>query len=1494
MATYSVSPAILPSQTGNSGKFLTTNGINASWATVSAGSPSPLTTKGDLYVFSTIDARLPVGTNGQVLSADSSQATGLKWIAPPATAPGAPLNSFQWNSAGVFAGANSVYYDGVNDYFGAGINNTGSLTLSHPFQVGGGNSYAAPSISGTINYHSVPASPATATATATYQLKLVDPSSPAAVQQDFGGAFYLADGTNNFNYWVAAYKNVDGIKVFSPGNALVSFLDNSDMANFYVALSWTASPSVVSGYVVWVSGGIYSGYNGQDVGNVTSFNDIGVGWNFTYAYPPTVLGLSYNATGQTISYKIYDYLVADGVNLFSTTSKNLAFTDNNGSQHPPTSGTAVVNTSSGTYNSNSYNHQYEIWAQYADGGYSSTSLNKSVADTGPTAVADPVPNAAVQNSGGSGYFASGYSMNYQLVAYKYVSGGCIYSPGVSTISFTDDSSFTGYSVYLSWAPSVGADGYILFISGGPHFYTYYSQNIGNVTSYYDSDSGWNLQYPYPMTTMPDPSFISAVQNDAETGYTANGTNAFNIYVAAYVSGASGYIVSPGSTTTVFTDNNDSSTFGIDINWASVTAPANGKPADAYYVYITGTTPYNTGYFIQNIVGTSLIDQATGWSGGATYPPPNSVNRYYTYQVQLSWASVPLATNYLILKAGGDSGWSYDHYINQAGTSINDTDDSIWTASYAGTNPPTPVEQPLTYDIHVSHASVGGVASYYTERDVNGGGYTTFYDVNATSFIDGNNSFTWSSSPSTVNTLFLADGSTHTNHAYSYSNSDAVYSPSFGTASVTDDNSGRFYSISWTAPSYPAGADKLKLITDGTYGELLTSPTLTYKDINQSYNSNTTVTPNTVPTRFYADRYGAVNVDSLTAATYIDTPKVGTGTGIFQLGVSAASSGADAIAFGTSSTASAQYSVALGTGTTASSAGNIALGHLANAHGGVSAIAIGDTSVANGTAAIAVGPGASAINGNSLALGYAAISSNAGTAIGYNSGASGSLALAMLSGSVASGGESIAIGVNSAATSTHTIVIGSSSGAGTNFDIAIGYACTSNGGNCVSLGFGTSATGNNAICIGSSTQGTFDRAVGIGYNARGNGIEAVALGTSALAQGTDSIALGAAARSHNDNSVTLGANTTVSANNGIAIGSGASVGSTSASSIALGIFSTVGTSSGASAAIGYSNTINNSSPNSYAFGQGNAVTGNAAFAFGQNNTITNNSSMGIGFSISSPPASTILIQSVAGIRLQSTSSFVYINEKLGIKNLSPSALLELGTAGTTLGTMGISGNTSGRILIQPAAAAGTWTWTLPTTGGTNLYTLQTNGSGTTTWAQVDVSTAAITGTLPVANGGTGTTKPQATLFNHHVDAGNTTTTETTLYTDTIAASQLGANDDKLEATYGGVFVSSATATREIKIYFGGTVMLDTGALTLSLSSAWTAYVTIIRVSSSVVRYAISFTTEGAALAAYTAVGEITGLTLSNTQILKITGQAAGVGAATSDVLAKLGYVEYKPA
>lgn len=152
----------------------------------------------------------------------------------------------------------------------------------------------------------------------------------------------------------------------------------------------------------------------------------------------------------------------------------------------------------------------------------------------------------------------------------------------------------------------------------------------------------------------------------------------------------------------------------------------------------------------------------------------------------------------------------------------------------------------------------------------------------------------------------------------------------------------------------------------------------------------------------------------------------------------------------------------------------------------------------------------------------------------------------------------------------------------------------------------------------------------------------------------------------------------------------------------------------------------------------------------------------------------------------------------------------------------------------------------------------------------------------------------TLATNFADAGNTTTTETDIFTYTIAAAKLAANGDQVETMWSGIFVSSGTATRQLRAYFGGTLILDTGALTVSLAASWVIFCTVMRVSATVIRYAVSMTTEGAALAAYTAVGEVTGLTLANTNVIKITGTAAGVGAATNDIVGKVGSVSFCPA
>lgn len=79
-----------------------TDDITLSW--------SLLTTKGDLAAFSTVPARLAIGTNDYVLTADSTAATGMAWKAPAgASGTGQIMNSL---GAGSGVAQGQTYYGG--------------------------------------------------------------------------------------------------------------------------------------------------------------------------------------------------------------------------------------------------------------------------------------------------------------------------------------------------------------------------------------------------------------------------------------------------------------------------------------------------------------------------------------------------------------------------------------------------------------------------------------------------------------------------------------------------------------------------------------------------------------------------------------------------------------------------------------------------------------------------------------------------------------------------------------------------------------------------------------------------------------------------------------------------------------------------------------------------------------------------------------------------------------------------------------------------------------------------------------------------------------------------------------------------------------------------------------------------------------------------------------------------------------------------------------
>ena len=65
---------------GTDGEFLVADSSQATGLNWGSGSDSTLTTKGDLYTYDTANARLPVGNDGSILTVASGETTGLLWV----------------------------------------------------------------------------------------------------------------------------------------------------------------------------------------------------------------------------------------------------------------------------------------------------------------------------------------------------------------------------------------------------------------------------------------------------------------------------------------------------------------------------------------------------------------------------------------------------------------------------------------------------------------------------------------------------------------------------------------------------------------------------------------------------------------------------------------------------------------------------------------------------------------------------------------------------------------------------------------------------------------------------------------------------------------------------------------------------------------------------------------------------------------------------------------------------------------------------------------------------------------------------------------------------------------------------------------------------------------------------------------------------------------------------------------------------------------------
>lgn len=150
----------------------------------------------------------------------------------------------------------------------------------------------------------------------------------------------------------------------------------------------------------------------------------------------------------------------------------------------------------------------------------------------------------------------------------------------------------------------------------------------------------------------------------------------------------------------------------------------------------------------------------------------------------------------------------------------------------------------------------------------------------------------------------------------------------------------------------------------------------------------------------------------------------------------------------------------------------------------------------------------------------------------------------------------------------------------------------------------------------------------------------------------------------------------------------------------------------------------------------------------------------------------------------------------------------------------------------------------------------------------------------------------TIDKQFIDANNTGTGETDLYTKSVAANTLSSNGQSLSFEIGGVF-NDATATANLQLYFAGTAFGGTGAMTISGTGAWRAQGSIVRVSSSVYRATVTFFSDNTTQKIFTSMANVTSVDFTASNTFKITGTAGGGGGGSNDITAQMMIITYNP-
>lgn len=223
------------------------------------------------------------------------------------------------------------------------------------------------------------------------------------------------------------------------------------------------------------------------------------------------------------------------------------------------------------------------------------------------------------------------------------------------------------------------------------------------------------------------------------------------------------------------------------------------------------------------------------------------------------------------------------------------------------------------------------------------------------------------------------------------------------------------------------------------------------------------------------------------------------------------------------------------------------------------------------------------------------------------------------------------------------------------------------------------------------------------------------------------------------------------------------------------------------------------------------------------------------------------------------------------------------------------NSSGAITRLPAGTDGNVLTTHSTSSAPTwspvVTSLNSQAGAVTITAGTGITTSTLSGDITVAVDVNNSVLPH-TIATYFTDAANSGTSETDLYSTTTAANTLSSNGQTLYFDY-TVNVTDITSTVALVVYFAGTSIGNTGALTVSSTGAWRVVGSITRATSTTARATVAVNSPGASTASYTNETDLTSQNFATTNVVKITGQAGGAGGGSGDITAKMGKLYYQP-